>query len=124
VGTWGGKRAGAGRKPGIGNNKRAIAARSRHKAQRIEFEIDARRMAMTLLEAREPEILDRLLSSEDDRVVLQTWAALRGYASGPPTRTISIEVGPSPAQVLAEIAEERRKRSAVTVGLLPEAPDA
>jgi len=128
VGTWGGKRAGAGRKPGSGNNKRAIAARSRHRAQSIEAVIDAKARALRWLASHEDEVLDRLLASDDERVVLTLWQTLRAYASGTPIKHTAIEVSMTPEAVLRQIQAEReaRRRTAIpaAVAMLPEgSPD-
>jgi hypothetical protein len=104
---------------------RLARARALRKAKRLERIIDARERAKKWIEVFEPELLSNILAGDDDRLKVEVWKVMRLTAYGSPGARIEVNIGPSPAQVLAEIAAERRQRGAVTVQpLLPEStPD-
>jgi len=61
------------------------------------------------LDANEDTLLADLMEAEDPRIKLEVWKELRRYGYGAPPTRLEINVaGPSPEQILQEIADRRR----------------
>lgn len=126
---WGGARPGSGRKPGSKPRpKLVLNARIRAKLKKIERSENAKQFASDWLALAEPEILRRVVESDDLKVQVEVWKHLRAYAYGAPPQAVNLHVttGPTPEDVLREIAEERRRRAAEDSGemkALPPAPN-
>lgn len=90
-------------------NKRSRLGEAAIRALERRGEVSAPRVLVKLQQIAESTSPDRVAAA---KVIL-------AYTLGPPKQTVSLEVGPSPAQVLMEIARQRRKR---TIDLKPEFP--
>ena len=105
---WGGARPGAGRKRGAKSRPaRVLSARVREKLKRLARSEDARQFAVDWLREAEPEVLRRALDHPDPRYAIEVWKEMRLRAYGSPGLKVSVEVGPSPAEVIRQIIERR-----------------
>jgi hypothetical protein len=117
---WGGRRAGAGRKPGTRNaSQRVRAARARWRAEKIDANTDAISRARSWIETHEDAILDTILESGDPKLLLEVWKQMKLYGDGAPKQRIELSTGPSPSEILMEIAE--RRRLAIPAEVVPDA---
>lgn len=123
--TWGGRRPGAGRKRHSKNaSRRVLAARARYKSERLEAQADAKSRARKWLECHEDALLDELIGSGDARVQLEVWKTLKLYGHGQPRQEIHVTTGPTPEDILREIAEERRRANSLQTSALRALPPA
>src|SRR5437867_1647686 len=102
---WGGARPGAGRKrKADASPSRLARARTARKAARIERIADARERAKMWIEVFEAPLLAEILSGSDDRLKIEVWKTMRLTAYGSPTARVEVNIGPSPAEVMRQIA--------------------
>ena len=86
--------------PARSQDKRSRLGHAAVRALERRGEVSAPRVLVKLQQIAESNSPDRVAAA---KVIL-------AYTLGPPKQTVSLELGPSPAQVLMEIARERRKR--------------
>lgn len=121
----GGKRPGAGRPKGAKNTPaRVLSAKVRVRLARLERSENARAFACDWLRAAEPEILRRAVEHEDWRFAAFVWREMRRAAFGAPVQSLSVEVGPSPAEIIRQIIERRTAGALPASRQLPQAIDA
>jgi hypothetical protein len=73
----------------------------------MERSEDARQFAVDWLREAEPEVLRRALDHPDPKYAIEVWKEMRLRAYGAPASKLSVEVGPSPAEIIRQIIERR-----------------
>ena len=63
--------------------------------------------------------MDSILESGDPKLLLEVWKTMKAYGEGPPKQRIELSTGPSPSEILMEIAE--RRRLAIPAEIVPNA---
>ncbi len=97
-----GKRGASSLLPGFGRQKPA------GRLKNLESKTDAISRARLWIEVHEDAIVNELLEKGDPRTLLEVWRTVKAYAEGPPKQRIEFSTGPSPTEILMEIAERRR----------------
>lgn len=99
----GGKRPGAGRKPG---SKNRLLAAAKDRLRRVLVE-------------HESGIIKRLLACDDPKVLLETWRLCLVYVDGRPAERLAVEHSVNVEQILQTLAERRLRAAAERPKLLP-----